>query len=59
MATSQPPDSQKAPSTPPLYNVIDWNFNEHKFKANTDFDNPGIDEKHVSRAIIDGFLRAK
>jgi hypothetical protein len=59
MANSQPQESQKAPSTPPLYNVVDWNFDKHQFKADTDFNNPGIDEKHVLRAIIDGFLRAK
>jgi hypothetical protein len=56
MATAQPQESQKAPS---LYNVIDWDFNEHKFKADTDFDNPGIPEKYVLRAVEDGLLRAK
>jgi hypothetical protein len=56
MATPQPQESQKAPS---LYNVVDWTFNEHQFKADIDFENPGIDEKYVFRATEDGFLRAK
>lgn len=59
MANPKPPEEEKTPVTPPLYNVVDWNFDEHKFKANTDFDNPGIEEKYVLRAIVDGFLRAK
>jgi hypothetical protein len=59
MATPKPPEAEKPPAIPPLYNVVAWNFNEHEFKADTDFDNPGIDEKCVLRAIADGFLRAK
>jgi hypothetical protein len=59
MAKPQHAQPEEKPTIPPLYNVIDWNFSEHQFSADTDFDNPGIPDKYVLRAIADGFLRAK
>ena len=60
MAKQTPaPVEIEAPEIPPLYNVIDWNFNEHSFSGDTDFENPGLPKKIVLRAIDDGLLRAK
>jgi hypothetical protein len=59
MAKQQQPSVEEKPSIPPLYNVVNWNFNEHQFKGDTDFDNPGIPDQYVLRAIEDGFLKAK
>jgi len=59
MAKPQQPQVEEKPAIPPLYNVVNWNFSEWEFKSDTDFDNPGIPEQYVLRAIEDGFLRAK
>jgi hypothetical protein len=53
------PKAEEKPSIPPLYNVVNWNFSEYQFKCDTDFEDPGIPERYVLRAIEDGFLRAK
>lgn len=53
------PQTEEKQQIDSLYNVVDWSFNEHQFKGDTDFKNPGIDEKYVLRAIADGFLKTK
>jgi len=62
MAKQNPaPVEVEVPEIPPLYNVVDWEFPPHQFKADTDFHNPDpkIPDKYVLRAIDDGLLRAK
>ena len=62
MVKQQPaPEAPEVPVIPPLYNVIDWEFYPHEFKADTDFHNPDpkIPDKFIMRAMDDGFLKAK